>query len=135
MADPVTTAGIAAGTVATGVTIGAIAAQLGVPAPTLIIAAVGAAIATGHAERLEWSRAGLWIGASSFSVSLMFGVLGGRFCGHVIAQAFSKLGITVPLDAAITLLTLLISLLAQSVILPALSKRIGVEIETRGSQK
>lgn len=132
MAEPVTTTALPLVVTQAGL-MGLVAMALGVPSLTVICAVVGATVAVAQSGRVAWSARGIASAVLSFALSLLFALAGAHFLGLVLVGALGKL-IALPAGSADPLLALLLGLLGQSVILPALSKRLGAEIETRGIQ-
>ena len=128
MADVTTPAAVAA-----GITIGGVSAVVGVPIWTVIAAVVGATIAVSQSGRLELSVRGMWAVFTSFAVAASLGVLGGPFVAAVVVQVLAKLSITVAESSADALMAWAFALQGQAVILPAVARRLGVEIAQRGA--
>lgn len=128
MADVTTPAVVAA-----GVAIGGVSVVAGVPIMTVIAAVVGATIAVSQSGRLELTFAGVWAVFISFAAAASFGVLAGPFFGSILVSGLSKLGVAVQAGGADALLAWAFALMGQSVILPAVAKRLGVEIAMRGA--
>ena len=128
MADVMTPAAVAA-----GITIGGVSVVAGVPIWTVIAAVVGATIAVSQSGRLELTLRGMWAVFISFAAAASFGVLSGPVIGTVVVAVFAKLSITVDHGAADALLAWACALMGQSVILPAVARRLGVEIAQRGA--
>jgi uncharacterized membrane protein YeaQ/YmgE (transglycosylase-associated protein family) len=133
MADPATSAAV--GGFAAGAALASLANHLGVPVPTLVVAVIGATVAVSVSDRIKWSPAGIWAGVVSFALALSFGIAGGKFAAPILVQALAKAGFDVTLDAALGVCALILSIIGQSVLLPAISKRFGVEIDARGVAK
>lgn len=137
MPDPTTTTAAVvatAGITGTAITSAGIAA--GIPIPVIIAAVLGATIAVHRGEKLELSIKGLWSVVLAFALALAFGVFGGPLFGAGIERAAAKfLDLEIYGMGADALCALLSALLGQSVFLPAITKRLGVEIETRGGSK
>jgi len=130
MADVTTPAAVAA-----GITIGGVSVIAGVPIWTVIAAVVGATIAVSQSGRLDLSMRGMWAVFISFGAAASFGVLGGPFVGAVVVAVLSKvLSIPVASGSADALLAWAFALQGQTVILPAVARRLGVEIATRGAR-
>lgn len=137
MPEPTASVAATAAPSAVGAVIGGAGAGLaaGIPIPVILAAVVGAVIAVNRGERIELSVRGLWTTFLSFALALAFGVLGGPLCGFAIERWF-EVWLKVPISGmgADALCALILSVLGQSVILPALAKRLGVEITSRGTQ-
>lgn len=133
MADPATTA--AAGGFIAGAAIASFANQIGVPVPVLISAVVGATVAVSVSDRVKWSAAGIWAGLVSFALALCCGIVLGRGCGSLLVQGLHKFSFDLDKDVGYASCALVLSVLGQSVILPAVAKRFGAEIENRGAAK
>ncbi len=135
MPDPTTTTAAvvtAAGTAGAAITGAGLA--FGIPLPVIVGAVLGATIAVSRAGRLELTPRGLWSAALAFGLALAFGVFGGPFAGAFVERGTEKLfGFPVSGLGADALCALILALLGQPVVLPAISKRLGAEIETRGS--
>lgn len=106
----------------------------GVPITVIVSAVLGAMIAVNRGERVELTARGLWSTLLVFACALAFGVFGGRLLGVGFERALLTL---FRLDlaglGAQELFALTIALLSQSVIVPALARRLGMEIVTRGA--
>lgn len=134
MPEPTTTtAAVITATGAAGAAITGAGLAFGIPLPVIVGAALGATIAVSRGERIEMSVRGLWAAMLAFAMALAFGVFGGPFAGAVLEQLMTRL-LSHPMAGlgADALSALILALLGQSVILPAISKRLGAEIETRG---
>lgn len=134
MPEPTTTtAAVVATASVTGATLTGVGLAAGVPLPVIICAVLGATIAVSRGSRVELTPAGLWSALLTFALSLAMGVVAGPLFGAAIERAAEKfVGLSIAGLGANALCALLLALLGQSVILPAVSKRLGVEIETRG---
>lgn len=128
MADVTTPAAVAA-----GITIGGVSVVSGVPIWTVIAAVVGATIAVSQSGRLDLSVRGMWAVFISFAAAASFGVLGGPFVGTIVVAVLSKLAIPLAQGSADALLAWAFALQGQTVILPAVARRLGVEIAQRGA--
>lgn len=117
-----------------GLTIGSISVATGVPIWTVIAALVGATIAVGQSGRLELTLRGLWAVFISFALSVSCGIYGGPMLSGALLAVAARLGVVLQGGSVEALLAWVLALLGQSTILPAVSKRLGVEIETRGIQ-
>lgn len=134
MPDPTTTAATVVATAGiTGTVITGAGLVLGIPLTVIVGAVLGATIAVSRGGRVELTVAGLWSMLLSFFLALFMGVFGGQVLGVALERAAEKLiGIEISGLGLAALCAVVIALLGQSVILPALSKRLGAEIETRG---
>ena len=125
----VTTAGVA------GAAITGTGMAFGIPLPVIVCAVLGALIAVSRGERVAMTVGGLWSAMLAFALALAFGVFGGPFAGAFLERGIEKLlGFSMSGLGADALCALLLSLLGQTVILPAIGKRLGVEIEHRGAR-
>lgn len=134
MPEPTSTTAVVVATASvTGAAITSAGMIAGIPPLVIVAAVLGAAAASTRGSKIELTAAGLWSALITFAVSLGMGALGGRLCGAAIERLTEKyVGIEVSGLGADALCALLIAMLAHTAILPALSKRLGVEIDTRG---
>ncbi|RZL07167.1 MAG: hypothetical protein EOP40_16290 [Rubrivivax sp.] len=134
MPDPTTTtAAVVATAGMTGAAITGAGLVFGIPVFVILAAVVGAAAALSKGDRIELSVRGLWAALMSYALAAVFGVFGGRVCGALLEKFVEKmLSIDISGLGSDALCALLLALLAHPVILPAISRRMGVEIETRG---
>lgn len=132
MAEPVTSSAL--GGMLAGAALANLANQFGVPVPMLLTAAIGATVAVSAADRIAWTARGILAGLTSFVMSMTFGVVvGGQFFGSILQQGLAKVGFHVAFDVAASVVALIFSLQGQSIILPAIGRRFGVEVEKRGA--
>lgn len=121
--------------VAAGITVGGVSVVAGVPVWTVLAAVLGASIAVAQSGRMDMTLRGMGALFVSFVAGASFGVFGGSFLGGVLVAALAKFGIAPVQHAQLpdALLAWLLALQGQDVILPALAKRLGVEITNRGT--
>jgi len=137
MPEPTASVAAAAAPSAVGAVIAGAGAGVaaGIPIPVILAAVVGAVIAVNRGERIELTLRGLWSTFLAFAAALVFGIFGGRLLGIGLERAVHKL-FDVPLDGlgSDIVCALVLAMLSHSVIFPAIAKRLGVEITTRGAQ-
>jgi len=115
-----------------GVTIGGVSMALGADGLLVLAAIFGALLAAGQSGRLEWTFRSVLVGLASFGASVVLGIAGGITLGAAALALALKLGMALPREHVNALFALFVALYGVGVILPALAKRLGVEIETRG---
>lgn len=118
MTEP-TTAALAATTAAAS-SLAVIATALGVPAPVVLAAVLGAATAVATSGKLEFSRGALLAAFGAFAVALALGIWGGGLAGRLV---IGLLGTLVPAGRfaegmADPLCTFLVACLGQRELLP-----------------
>lgn len=135
MPEPTASAAVAAAPSAAGAVIAGAGLAAGIPVPVIIAAVVGAVIAVNRGERIELTMRGLWSTFLAFAAALVFGIFGGRLCGVGFERAMLKV-FDIPLDGlgADIVCALVLAMFSHAVIFPAIAKRLGVEITTRGAQ-
>lgn len=129
MPEPTSTA-LAATTAATS-SLAVVATAMGVPAPVVLAAVLGAALAVGQSDRMELRLAALIAVAATFCAAFGFGIWGGALAGHVLIGLLSGLvpGAKLSLDAADPICTVLVAMLGQRTLLPLVLKALTKRVE------
>lgn len=127
MSDPLTPI-----TPVVGLAIGGVSIALGADGLLVLSSILGALLAAGQSGRLEWTLRSVLVGLGSFGASVVLGIAGGITLGSTALSLALKVGLTLPREHVNALFALFVALYGVSIILPALAKRLGVEIETRG---
>lgn len=100
---------------------------LGVPIPIILGAIMGAAWAASNGGKLEATVKSFFTALIAFGVALLLGV----FAGSIIDLLFAKYVVPIDFGWVGGLASLVSSALSQSVILPSIADRLGVEIKSR----
>lgn len=118
MAEP-TTAALASATAAAS-SLAVIATAMGVPAPVVLAAILGAAAAVSMSKRLDMSLRSLAAALGTFALALALGIWGGGFAARVLIGLANGLlpRAEIPLTIADPLCTLLVAMLGQRELLP-----------------
>jgi len=129
MPEPTSTA-LAATTAATS-SLAVVATAMGVPAPVVLAAVLGAALAVGQSERMELRLASLIAVAATFCAAFGFGIWGGALAGHVLIGLLNGLVPKAQLspDAADPICTVLVAMLGQRTLLPLVLKALTKRVE------
>jgi hypothetical protein len=129
MPEPTSTA-LAALTAATS-SLAVVATAMGVPAPVVLAAVLGSALAVGQSERMELRLASLIAVAATFCAAFGFGIWGGALAGHVLIGLLNGLVPKAQLnaDAADPICTVIVAMLGQRTLLPLVLKALSKRVE------
>lgn len=112
----------------------ALATSVGVPVPVALMALLGALVAAGNADKLQWSLPSILQVVTTLAVSLALGLYCAPFCGHLIMGPILRASGTenVPASAADPIAALVIAMYGYREFLPLVK---GLLLQRLGGEK
>lgn len=125
------TSNVLAATTAATSSLAVLATAMGVPAPVVLAAVLGSALAVGQSERVELRLSSLISVAATFCAAFGFGIWGGALAGHVLIGLINGLvpRAELSIDAADPICTALMAMLGQRTLLPLVLKALTNRVE------